>query len=126
MSTKKIPWHKNFYEYMEFIIKHKNYEGLAYTRKNDGTPAWIATAQSEIGKKRIEWALNKAEELGIDNNPGVYAKVMLEIHPTKAKVCQTCGMEMSLYYHYPNSNLLKKLEKEFSISFESTDHVEDI
>ena len=126
MGTENKLWHDNFLDYMEMIVSHPNYSGLPFTRKDDGLPAWIATAKSDIGKKRIEWAIKKANDLGIKNGPGVYAKVMLTVHPTKSKVCQTCGLQMSLYYHYPNVHLLKKMKKEFGIEFSMTDHIEDI
>ncbi len=56
----------------------------------------------------------------------MYADVMLEIHPTKWKVCQICGKEMSLYYHYPNANFLKSLNKKFDTDFSDCDHIRDI
>lgn len=108
-------WHKNFIEYMEMIAGHPNYKGLPIGRKEDGSLKWIATAKSETGQGRKNWALKKAKELGIPNEPGVYAKVMLAVHPTKMKVCQVCGKSMSLYYIYPNASLVKQLEKEFKI-----------
>lgn len=119
-------WHPRFISYMNMIVNHPNYKGLEIKKKKDGTLSWIAPAESEIGQKRIEWCLNKAKELGLENKPGVYADVMLIIHPTKWKVCQTCGKEMSLYYHYPNSNFLKSLNAEFGTEFTDCDHISDI
>ena len=106
-------WHQNFIDYMNSIINHPNYQGLSIKKKADGSYAWIATAKSQIGKERKLWAEKKATELGIPIEAGVYAKVMFAIHPTKEKVCQICGKTMSLYYLYPNKNLIKKLQKEF-------------
>ena len=115
---------------MDNIVKNPNYEGLPIKKKPDGSYAWIATAKSEIGRKRIYWCINKAHELGIiddyETYPGMYADVMLEIHPTKWKVCQICGKEMSLYYHYPNANFLKVLNKTFNSDFTDCDHISDI
>ena len=51
---------------------------------------------------------------------------MLAIHPTKWKVCQTCGREMSLYYHYPNANFLRSLNGTFGTAFTECDHIGDI
>ena len=51
---------------------------------------------------------------------------MLSVHPTKKKVCQVCGKEMSLYYHYPNTNFLKALNKHFKSNFGDCDHISDI
>lgn len=108
------------------IINHPNYKGLAITKKDDGSYSWIATAKSPTGESRIRWCLKKAHELGIPNQPGVYADVMLEIHPTKWKVCQTCGRKMSLYYHYPNANFVAALNRKFGTHFSDCDHISDI
>lgn len=126
MAKEKREWHQNFIDYMEMIVAHPNYKGLPIQRKIDGSLSWIATAQSVIGKGRIAWCENKARELGIKVQPGVYADVMLAIHPTKKKVCQTCGKEMSLYYLYPNANFLNSLNKEFSTDFTDCDNINDI
>ena len=42
------------------------------------------------------------------------------------KQCQICGKEMSLYYHYPNANFLKSLNKRFGTEFSDCDHISDI
>ena len=130
MGLEEKIWHKRFLKYMEKIIKHPNYQGLAITQKADGTYNWIATAKSEIGQKRIDWCISKARDLNLisDNTPypGMYADVMLEIHPTKWKVCQICGKEMSLYYHYPNANFLNALNQKFNSDFTDCDHISDI
>ena len=126
MARENRNWHQRFLKYMDMIANHQNYKGLRLDKKADGSYAWIATAMSEIGQQRIKWALDKAEALGIQNQPGVYADVMLAIHPTKWKVCQTCGREMSLYYHYPNANFVKSLNKQFNSAFSTCDHISDI
>ncbi|AVP66356.1 Alw26I/Eco31I/Esp3I family type II restriction endonuclease [Clostridium botulinum] len=126
MSRQKKEWHPNFIKYMNFIANHPNYKGLPITRKKDGSLSWIATAKSQIGQARIVWCENKARELGIPIEPGIYANVMREIHPTKMKVCQTCGQEMSIYYYYPSSTTLKAIKKEFGYDFTETDHISDI
>ncbi len=126
MAREERKWNDRFLAYMEMIVNHPNYKGLPIKRKDDGSLAWIATAKSEIGQKRIEWCLNKADELGIERRAGVYADVMLRIHPTKWKVCQTCGNEMSLYYHYPNANFVKAINKKYSTDFTDCDHISDI
>ena len=126
MTKSNKIWHPNFIEYMNFIVNHPNYDGLPIERKADGTFAWIATAQSSIGKARKEWCENKARELGFPLEAGVYAKVMREIHPTKWKVCQICGKSMSIYYHYPSANCLKAIEKTFGIQCSETDHISEV
>lgn len=126
MSRSTREWHENFLEYMEFIIHHPAYAGLPIMKKRDGSWSWFGTKKTKIGQERIKWCEQKADELGFPIQPGVYARVMREIHPTKLKVCQTCGETMSIYYHYPSANLIKSLEKEFNLTFNETEHISDI
>ena len=126
MSEEK-QYHEKFLKYVADIVKNKAYAGLPITLKEDGNYLWVAQAKSETGKKRIQWCINKARELGLikNNTPysGMYADVMLLIHPTKRKVCQICGREMSLYYHYPNVTFLKGLNAHFNSNFTTNDHI---
>ena len=115
MALSEKMWHPNFVKYMEFIISHPNYGGLAIDYDKEGSPRWIATAKSQTGIQRIEWAKQKAKELGIPIKPGVYAKVMHAIHPTKMKACQICGVSMSINYVYPNASFAKSIRQLFSI-----------
>lgn len=126
MARENKLWHPLFVQYMNFIINHPNYKGLKIQYKSDGTPVWLAPAKSDIGIQRKQWAENKAKQLGISISPGMYAKVMFEVHPTKQKVCQTCGKTMSLYYEYPNSSLLKSIKKTFSVEFDEVTSIYDI
>ncbi len=130
MVINKKEWHPRFIKYMDEIVNHPNYKGLPITKNSDGSYAWVRTAKSKVGQQRIEWCIKKAQELGLteDNNPypGMYADVMLIIHPTKWKVCQICGKKMSLYYHYPNINFLKSLNKKFNSNFSDCNHIYDI
>lgn len=126
MATEKI-WHPKFIEYMNFIINHPNYDGLPIEfDETTGNPRWIATAKSVVGVDRKKWAEDKARQLGIPIEPGVYAKVMYAIHPTKIKTCQICGQEMSIGYIYPNANFAKSLLKEFDIEIGTYDSFYDI
>lgn len=119
-------WHPDFFEYMDFIAAHPNYAGLPIHKKGDGSWAWFATKKSVVGKARIKWCEEKAKELGFPIEPGVYAKVMREIHPTKYKVCQICGREMSIYYHYPSANCIKAIAKRFGREYSEIDHISEI
>lgn len=120
-------WSKEFLEYEDFIANHPNYKGLPIKKGNDGKYKWIATAQSEVGKQRKKWAEEKGKELGISlDASGFYAKVMLEIHPTKRKPCQICGKEMSLYYHYPNATFVKSIKKEFDYDCDVYETIYDV
>lgn len=126
MGRDEKTWHPRFINYMKMIATSPRYRGLPITQKEDGSYNWIATAKSDIGQRRIAWCIEKAKELNIPIQPGVYADVMLEIHPTKWKPCQICGREMSLYYHYPNANFLKSLNETFNSDFTMCDHISDI
>lgn len=126
MAREERKWHPRFVRYMEMIVNHPNYRGLRIEKKSDGSYSWIATAKSETGKARIAWCESKAHQLGLYVGPGVYADVMLAIHPTKRKVCQTCGHPMSLYYHYPNAHFLESLNKVFNSGYTACDHIGDI
>lgn len=126
MARETREWHPEFAKYMDFIINHPNYKGLCIVKKKDGSWSWFGTKQTEVGKSRIAWCEAKAQELGFKIEPGVYANVMLAIHPTKWRVCQTCGRSMSLYYHYPNANLLKSIQKKFGVEYTDIDHISDI
>ena len=117
----------NFINYMDYIVNHKAYEGLPYEKKQDGTIKWLAPKNTKLGKERLEWANNKGEILGIDQNSnGFYAKVMYEIHPTKNKVCQICGEIMSLDYVYPNKQLVKKLVNRHNYVPDNFDTIYDV
>lgn len=130
MAITEKKWHKNFLKYMKKIIEHDNYKDLPIQKKADGEYAWIATAKSEIGQKRIDWCISKGQELGLIKNhepyPGMFADVMLSIHPTKWKACQICGEEMSLYYHYPNAIFLRALNTKFNSDYTECNHISEI
>lgn len=104
-------WHPEFLKYMEYIVHHPNYAGIPYTKNAEGKINWIAPKVGVIGKARIDWIVRKATELSITNEPGMYAKVMFQIHPTKEKPCQICGKIMSLRYIYLNQNFVTFLNK---------------
>lgn len=126
MRRDEREWNVRFLAYMDMIVNHPNYKGLPINKKADGSWAWIATAQSDIGKARKRWAEAKAIELGYTIRPGVYAEVMRAVHPTGYKVCQVCGREMSIYYHYPSANFVKALQKEFGIEYSEISHISEV
>lgn len=113
MAREEKPWNPAFTEYMGEIVKHPNYEGLPIKTKKDGSLSWVAGKKTETGKARIAWSKEKAKKLEIPNEPGMYAKVMLAIHPFKQKPCQICGTWMSIFYHYPSANFIKAIKKRF-------------
>lgn len=114
MAREKKKYSNEFIEYQEYIVGHENYEGIPYKRKPDGSIVWLAPKQTEIGRGRIEWAREKADEFGINTNEdGWMAKVMYEVHPTKTKPCQTCGKVLNLNYIYASKSFIKSIYKEF-------------
>ena len=126
LSMAEKTWHHDFKEYMNYIVNHPNYKGLSINQNTKGEYQWVATAKSSVGVSRLKWCEEKARSLGLPIQAGVYADVMLAIHPTKKKVCQICGREMSLYYHYPNIYFLKSLNAKFKSDFTVCDHISDI
>lgn len=114
-------WHPNFERYTERMVIHPNYRGLFYERGDDGRVKWVVTGKSENGQKRQAWWDKQCRKYGIPIEKGCYAKVARRIHPTKIKVCQCCGKELSIMYEYPNKNLLKKINQHFGISLTQTD-----
>lgn len=118
-------WHPKFIEYMKFIVNHPNYKGLAINKTTDSY-GWVTTKQSEIGKKRLDWANQKAKELNIKEEPGYLRKIMFEIHPTKMKVCQICGKTLSLDYIYLNKSFILSLKKKFNYNFNELDSIYDV
>ena len=126
MERVKRNYHPDFVEYMKSIVSNENYYGLPITEKSDGSLTWVTPTNSSIGKARKSWAENKAQQLGFEIRPGVYAEVMRIIHPTKIHVCQICGSKMSIFYCYPSVNLLKSIRKKFNIEFTECDHISDI
>ncbi len=123
MAQNEKVWHPKFVQYMEFIVGHANYKDLPIKRDANKSLKWIATAKSDVGIRRKMWAEAKATELGIKIEPGVYAKVMYAIHPTKIKVCQICGESMSIGYIYPNANLAKAIKKNFDIDIRTYESI---
>lgn len=89
MAQDEKQWHQRFLKYMDEIVKNPNYKGLPIKKKTNGSYAWIVTAKSKIGQKRIDWCISKAQDLHFivehEAYPGMYADVMLEIHPTNVK-----------------------------------------
>lgn len=119
-------WHKNFEKYAKMIAKHKNYKGLFVEYEGD-KPKWVVTGKSINGRKRLQWWNNQCQKYGVTIQKGCYAIITRLIHPTKKHICQCCGKELSIYYEYPNKNLLKKLTAYFNIKIEQTDYtIKDI
>lgn len=102
MARTKRTWHKNFSEYMNYIVNHPNYNGMPDIYKSDGSIRWIASGKSDIGKRRYTWWDQKRKKLKIKKEGAWISKVARKIHPTGSKPCQICGKEMSLDYIYPN------------------------
>jgi len=91
-------WHKKFVDYTEMIATHSNYKGLYFDRGNDGRVKWVVTGKSEKGQLRRKWWDTQCKRLKIPIKAGCYAKVAVDIHPTKKHVCQICGKTLSIEY----------------------------
>jgi len=114
MARKDRNWSKEFINYTNFIVKHKNYKGLAEPLKSDGSPRWIVSGNSPIGKERADWWDKKIIELGVTCR----ADVAREIHPKELgglKPCQICGRKLSIFYVYPNKHTLDKINGSFKL-----------
>lgn len=79
MTTYEKQCHQRFLNYIEGIVNHPNYKGLPIKKKLDGSYVWIATAKSDIGQQRIDWCIDKAQELDFvvrhEAYPGMYADI---------------------------------------------------
>ena len=111
-------WHPDFKNYTEFIVSHKNYDGLFFQRKTDGSVKWVIAGKSPNGLIRRDWWDKQCENHGIKLEAGSYAKIALLIHPTKLHTCQICRTSLSLEYVYPNSRTLLAMNKYFNVAFE--------
>ncbi|TAE73825.1 MAG: restriction endonuclease [Bacteroidetes bacterium] len=110
--------HPKFTEYQEFIVSHPNYAGLQFKRKENNNIVWVAPKVTSDGKLRDIWWQNQAKKLGIEIKAGFYVKIAVTIHPTKLHTCQICGKSLSIFYVYPNSNTLKKINQTFETDFQ--------
>lgn len=115
-------WHPNFEKYTEEMVKHPNYKGLFYERSEDGRVKWVVTGKSDNGQKRQAWWDKQCRKMGIPIEKGCYSKAARLVHPTKIKVCQCCGKELSIMYEYPDKRLLKKINDFFGLSLAQTDY----
>lgn len=113
-------WHPNFRKYTEELVKHPNYDGLFYERNKEGDIQWVVTGKSAKGQLRQAWWDEQCRKHGVPIQDGCYAVISRMLHPTKKKVCQCCGKEVSILYEYPNKTLLGKINKHFGIELEQT------
>ena len=111
MTREYRDWHPAFKKYMKFIVDHPNYEGMPEPYKDDGSIKWITAGKSDLGKRRYGWWEIKAAELKISTEGKWISATAKKNHPTKLKVCQICGREMSIEYIYPAQNLIIKLNR---------------
>jgi len=117
--------HPDFIEYAEMMIKHPNYRGLPIELRIDGTFTWVTTKRTDSGDERLKWAEKKIFEMKIDG-ADPFAKLMLDIHPTKYKPCQICGKSMSLLYVYPNKYLIKAIKDMFGIEIDAVAPIDSV
>jgi Alw26I/Eco31I/Esp3I family type II restriction endonuclease len=106
---------------MKFIVEHSNYKGMPEPYKEDKSIRWVVSGDSEIGKKRDSWWIEKVNEKKSINK----AEVARAVHPEELggmKPCQICGRKLSINYVYPNKNSLKRLNKVFHSNYSSFDN----
>ena len=117
-GSKGQNWSKEFIEYMNFIVSHKEYTGMPDAIKNDGKIQWEAPSNRSSGQyqfthnKRKSWWIKKAKEIGIDPDSNQWiSKTAKVIHPTGEKPCKKCGRTMKLSYVYPKKLLINRFKK---------------
>ena len=102
----KRAWHKDFLEYMKFIVNHPNYADMPNKFKPSKKINWVSPSDA----LRAQWWDQKVKELKCKSR----AEVARMIHPKELlglKPCQVCGRKMYIAYVYSNKNTLKKLNK---------------
>ncbi len=128
MARKERVYHKNFLDYQEYIVSHKNYTDMPDAKNDKGKIKWVTAGKSDLGKRRKLWWQNKGNDMKragiIISDHAPLSPICLLNHPTKKKPCQTCGKEMSLEYCYPTKATLKKINKYFSSDFEEEDFLD--
>lgn len=100
--------HEEFSKYMNYIVKHKNYDDLPFKFNNKNEITWVKTGKS--CPERTQWWDDKIKELNVVSR----SDVAREIHPKELngfKPCHVCGEKLSIFYIYPSCNTLKKLNK---------------
>jgi len=111
----KLPLHKNHVKYQKYIISHPNYKNIPQPYP------WVAAGNSENGKARKIWWLEKKKELKDKGIPisdhAELSPTCLVNHPTQKKNCKICGESWSLEYIYPNKNTLKTINIIFSKNY---------
>ena len=76
VRKKEIPWHPNFYKYMEKIVKSTAYLGMPYIRREDGEILWIAFERSNECEARRDWWKKKAIEHDLPLKKGYSKKTV--------------------------------------------------
>ena len=98
-----------FLSYQDYIVQHPNYSTLPNKTNHLGEITWVKVKDVERG---IWWDELK-HRLGLPNR----ASAARAIHPDELrgyKPCQLCGRSMSVFYVYPNKNLIHELNKKFN------------
>lgn len=112
--------HPKGIEYQEFIVKHKNYEGLPYARNKENKIQWVATIQTTQGKERVKFWSKKLAEYKIAGDildAGNRQKVALANHPTKKHTCLFTGSELYIDYRYPSPSRIDLLNREYNSEY---------
>lgn len=118
-------WAPEFVDYMKAIVTHPTYADMPDAIKYDGKIQWEAPSNRSGGQyqythdKRRDWWRAKAKSIGIDISQDKWiSRTAKLIHPTGEKPCKRCGRIMRIAYVYPQSKLIKRIEKYFGGDFE--------
>jgi Alw26I/Eco31I/Esp3I family type II restriction endonuclease len=107
--------HINFKKYQKKFVTSITENDYPYEVSSEGEINWYAMKNTPYGEKMIAWADTKINQLGIENKPGKYQKLMSRMHPFKEKPCHVCGNYMSIDYVYLNKNTVKKIQKKLDL-----------
>lgn len=110
-----VNYHPAFYEYVEAMVAHPNYEGLPFDRTKDGRVRWVVLKNSPQGQRRLAWWDAKCAELGVAGMKGCYAMAARKLHPTGWHVCQCCGKRRSIFFEYPSRRAVPLINRALGI-----------
>ena len=106
MNRQERRLHKNFVDYQNFIVNHKNYETLPNKFNSRGEITWVKVKD----KERTLWWDTLKSKMELPDR----ASVAREIHPPELKgmkPCQVCGEYLNINYRYLNSNAFKQIQE---------------
>ena len=112
----KFEAHENYIDYMSFIAKHKNFDGMPNAVSSDGHVNWQVSSGKTTSfykyyQERFNWWVKKADALGVEgsgNSNDRFSITARIIHPSGFRPCRLCGQKLNVGYFYVNYFLAKK------------------